>query len=261
MKKFNIIAMAMIVFGLFVGDGNAGFKEDFEKFKKDVNKAAKNTGKVVNQVSKGTQVVIKQGNKLYKEGFKQGKNIYKNRDKAIKQGEKFLSLARSRYGWTFNKIRDPETKRQTMAVVGTILEVRSQIRAAKKSGVYAGFDFLAKIPVGGGKTFGDIATEQILKKYPNLGSAGLCEDPAETATAILLLDRRFFLEEAKILKKDGENISVYEAIDSSSSFNGNQILKFLKITVAAGDVADSIESGEDVGEAIGSVFSAIETAN
>lgn len=181
--------------------------------------------------------------------------------RVAEKSKEMYGKARQQYGRILDRTKDPEVRRKMTEAIGTVLEVRARIKEAKRAGTYKGFDALASIPVGDGKTFGDIAAERLLEKYPSLVGTGLCDDPAETATAIILHDSKFFLGKVKILKKDGKNFSVLGAIKESSPFNAAQTIKYLKIAEATGDVAYSLETGEDVGEAVGSVFGAIESVN
>ena len=167
--------------------------------------------------------------------------------KIREESRKRYDSARRVYGGALNKIKDPGTRRKATQAIGTVIKIRNQIKAAKRNATHKGFDALASIPIPGGRTLGDVATERLRKKYPNVADTGAFDDPAATATALVCHDPRFFLNELKLLKgKDGRNVSVRGAIRGSSSLDSSQVISFLKIAEATSDVAYTLQTGEDV---------------
>ena len=188
-------------------------------------------------------------------------NRYGSSRDAVK---KAYPQVKERYGVALNRIRDPEVREKATETLGAVMTIRRQYREAKRKGTYKGLSLLSKISVstkGGSITLGELAVSRLSSKYPGLRDTGMCDDPAATVAAVICTDRKYFLNDVKLLKKNGENVSVSGAIKSSSAFSSSDIIKRLKVVEAVSDVAYSLSTGEDGVEALGSVFGAIESAN
>ena len=181
-----------------------------------------------------------------KKGWNKGRNKRKEIYNSIKQ----------EYKQNLNRIRDPETRRKATETISTIVEIRRKIRETKKKGVNMGFDSLAKIPIGE-ITLGELASEKLSRKFPELGRTGLFDNPTEAATALVCHDSNFFLNEVNVIQKGDRNVSVYGAIRESSSFDANKTIKYLQIAGATEGVA----SADDIGGAMIGIFNAIDAAS
>ena len=186
------------------------------------------------------------GAELFKRGRARSKRLYET--------------AKGKYGVILGKVRDPEVRRKMGETVGAIMEVRAKFKEAKRKGAGKVFGALANIKLPDGRTLGEMASERILDKYPNLAGTGICDDPAETAAALVCDTPGFLLGEAKLLKRNGRSVSVFGAIESSSPYDSDGIVSCLKIVKATADVSCAMESGEGYVEAIASVSSAVKSA-
>lgn len=178
--------------------------------------------------------------------------------------KKVYSSTRENYGVALDKIRDPEVRKKATVALGAVMTVRRQFMDAKQKGVYKGLILLSSVSVStedGGMTLGDLAVSRLTEKYPGLRNTGMFDDPAATVAAVICTDTKYFLNDAKLLKKDGKNVSVSGAIKSSSALNSSDIIKYLKVAEAVSDVSYSLSTGEDGLEALSSVADAIDSAN
>jgi len=164
------------------------------------------------------------------------------------------------YGSVLSEIRNPENRRKVAVAAGAVMDVRRKINAAKRRGASKAFGALAGLKLPGGTTLGEYASSRLRKKYPELASTGLLDDPAETATALVCHDADFFLSDVKLLSKNGRNVSVFGAIRESSSYDAGGIIKYLKIAKATSDVSYAADTGEGYADAVVSVFKAVESA-
>lgn len=187
-------------------------------------------------------------------------NKYVSARSAVK---KAYPLVRKRYGVALDKIRDPEVRKKATEALGAVMVFRRQIKETKNKIVYTGLSSLSAIPVStrdGNMTLGELAVSRLSERYPGLRDTGMYDDPVATVAAVICTDTKYFLNDVKLLKKDGRNVSVFGAIGSSSAFSSDSI-KYLKIVEAMSDVTHSLSTGEDGLEALSSVASAIESAN
>jgi len=172
--------------------------------------------------------------------------------------------ARSAYRSAVDTIRDPEVRREASEAIGAMMEIRRQIKETKREGTYRGLTLLASVPVEtryGQTTMGEMATSRLLERYPSLRETNLCDDPAATMTAVICRDRKYFVNEVRLIKHNGNRVSINEAIKSSSPFDGSKAIQYLAILEAAEDVGHCVSTGEDGLEALGSFATAIEAVN
>lgn len=256
MKDKWLLILIIFVFILAINNANADWRDKLDNFKSKV----KNTTK---RVQSGTQKAKKNWKHMKEKSKEFGKkiktkvsNAKNNWDEGHDKRKEIYNSVKKQYRRNLDKIRDPETRRKATKTISTIAEIRQKIRDTKKKGVNAGFDTLAKIPIHG-TTLGELASKKLYRKFPELRRTGLFDNPAEAATALVCHDSGFFLNEVPLIQKNGRNISVYGAIRESSSFDASKTIKYLQIAGAT----ESITSANNVGDAMISVFGAIDAAN
>ncbi len=279
LKKWFLIVV--IIFALVASNADAdwrdklnnfrdGVKNTTEKVRSGTQRAKENwkqrertcseCGKIIHVGTKCARCqakIVKEKGRKFSESVKKKTSSAKTKwDNGRDKRREIYNSVKKNYNKTLNRIRDPETRRKATETISTIIEIRKKIRDTKKKGVNAGFDSLAKIPIGG-ITLGELASEKLSRKFPELGRTGLFDDPAEAATALVCHDSKFFLSEVNIIQKNGKRMSVYGAIESSSSFNASKTIKYLQIAGAT----EGIASADDVGGAMIGIFNAIDAAS
>jgi len=282
MKNKWLWVIVTIIFAIVVNNADAdGWRDNLNKFKSGVKNKTERVRRGTQRVKEnwkqrertcsvcgrtihvGTKCascqaqIAKRGSKKFGERVKNNASGAKKRwDDGRDKRREIYNSVKKEYNQNLNRIRDPETRRKATETISTIVKIRRKIKDTKREGVNKGFNMLAKIPIKG-TTLGELAMEKLSRKFPELERTGMFDDPAETAAALVCHDSDFFLNEVDIIKKDGRNVSVCEAIRGSSSFDTDKTIRYLRVAGAVEGVA----SADDVGDAIIGVFNAIDTAS
>lgn len=141
-------------------------------------------------------------------------------------------------------------------IITKIIKIQREIKERKYKNLRAKINFLASLHVDGNR-LEDIATSLLFKKFPKLKNTTLSSGTTVMAIAFMCYNYKYFLNKIKIVRKDGRNMSTYNAIKESSPFNTSKIIEYLKISGAI----EGIASADDLGGAMIDVFNAIDTAS
>ncbi len=158
-------------------------------------------------------------------------------------------------------IRDPENREKVYRAVGAYLEVRRQMKAAKRKAIYHSLEVAFELPIrtkSGTVTLGGMAKKHLSRRIPGIERTGIMEDPAALGTAMITLDRKWFLTEAPLVSMKGRHVSVADAIASSSRFDKEQAMDCLAVINAVESVSIAINTGEGAGDAMQDTVRAIQ---
>jgi len=172
--------------------------------------------------------------------------------------------AKEAYSNVANAIRDPEVRQEAMETLGAMMEMRRQMKDAKREATYRGLTMLAAVPIRteyGEVPLGEMATSRLTSRFPALKETGICDDPAASITALCFRDRDFLMNNVKLIEKGGQKMSITEAIQTSNPFNTSKTIKYLTILEATEEVSQSVTTGEGGLEALESVASAIKAVS
>lgn len=173
--------------------------------------------------------------------------------------------AMGRYGPAISRnIRDPENRQKAFEAIGTIIEVRRQLKGKQQERTYMALTLAFKLPVQTGtgtSTLGDLARDRLVQRFPCLDGTDITEDPAGPITALLINDRKYFLTEFQIVKSGHEYVSITKAIGRSSSFDTDKAMKCLDLMEATEGLLDAVNKGNGSLEAIENTISVIQTLN
>jgi len=173
--------------------------------------------------------------------------------------------AMRRYGPVVSRaIRDPENRKKAFETIGTILEVRRQIKEKQKEGTYLVIKGALSLPVrtgSGTSTLGDLAKDRLVQRFPALEGTDIVEDPAAPITALVTSDRAYFLKDMAIVKSGGEHVSVIEAIGRSSSFDTDKAIKCLELMEATESISNAVTTGEGSLDAMEKTFHLMDDLN
>ena len=141
-------------------------------------------------------------------------------------------------------------------MINTGLKLRQKWKDAKRSGVENSVDAISMIPVGGGKTFGEMVVEKIGNKYPRLESSGLLD--RDTAVAFGLGDKAFFAKEIEFIDAGGgRKVSIVGAINETSPLDVDKTMKCLAVMGAV----EGLANAEDVDGAMGALLTTMDAVN
>ena len=161
-------------------------------------------------------------------------------------------------------IRDPENRRKAFETVGTVLEVRRQLKATQRETTRRALDLAFKLPVrtrSGEMTLGDLAKDRLVGRFPVLEGTDIVEDPAGPLTALITSDKRYFLTEFRFVKSGGERVSVVQAARNSSAFNTDKAMRCLDLMEATESVTHAVTTGEGSLDALQRTVSAMSALN
>ncbi len=173
--------------------------------------------------------------------------------------------AKERYGPAISKtIRDPENRRKAFEALGTVMEVRRQLKQQQRDSTYRALTFASKLPVrtsSGISTLGELAKERLVSRFPGLEGTDIAEDPAAPITALLTSDRKYFLTKCKVVKSGNGYVSITKAISLSSSFDTDKAMKYLELMEATESVSNAVSTGEGSLDAIERTMSVMGSLN
>jgi hypothetical protein len=282
MRKIVLTIMLVL---LTVGNAEAGWKENLKKTRDGIKKTTKKTTKGIKKTTKKAKEswdkrespctrcgkltklgkwcadckkksVADTGREIGKRGKKVIETGKKGAQQIEKKYKKWSPVVEKKYKETLNNIKNPEKRAKAKKALVKTTKIASQIRQAKKNGIYLGLSKTTSIRLPeelGGKTLGEEMGERLIKICPELAGSGIDEDPALAITAALCLDPVYFVKDLTLIKRDGRNVSLAESAKMSSSFNASGAIKSFKAIAAAeriasgeGDIGDLVDLGNGI---------------
>lgn len=260
MKRYFVFVLSIMMLASFSPVG-ADWRDDLKELKEKGRAASEQVKKAGREVRDGA----KSTKKRWDDGASKRREIYDNTKKLgletketfnqnLEKGKNVYKEVKKTYSKNIDKIADPEVRRKAMETFDKGMELRQKFKEAKRNSVSTGIDALADMPIGG-KTFGDIVGERLANEFPSLERSGLID--RDTAIAVVLSDKPYFLNEVDLVKKGGRRVSVIQAINETSPFDTDKTSKYINIAISL----DKLNSAEDVGGAVNGLIGAMDAVS